>query len=258
MSDMGKVFGMIFKDNIDALQAISKQLAEMQDKVAEEAAFMKRAIDEKVDKLMEAENDEERKKIEEDFLREVGIHRAYRDYEITGNLAKSAGFFKGIVDGLIATMEEDTEDKQEESKETKQEDFNKVNVIYDYKSAKEVLERRKKFNEPMQTVEIGGMGPQYEDACQTLMLRMWKYMDEHPELEEKVKALEEGKDIPLEIYHAFDEIVDDINPSGAQYNAALLHALYIKREGYKKWLEGGPIDRIIMWVPHIKWGGMPE
>ena len=117
MNDKGKVFGMIFKDNIDALQAISKQLAEIKDSATEEAAFMKKAIDEKVDKLMEAENDEERKKIEEDFLREIGVHRAYRDYAITNSLAEGIGFFKDMIDRLILSIEKDAEDRQKESGE---------------------------------------------------------------------------------------------------------------------------------------------
>jgi len=96
------------------------------------------------------------------------------------------------------------------------------------------------------TLEIGGIGPQYEDACQTMLYRFVKWMeDKNPD-----DLVQESRLKP-EVERELMKLVDDIGPSGAMWGVALSHAFYIRRNGYAKWLETGNKGRVIMWRPHL-------
>ena len=99
---------------------------------------------------------------------------------------------------------------------------------------------------PIPMIQIGGMGPQYDDACFVLFLRFWKYFDEHPQEYGKLK---EGEEFPDSVRADLDKISADINPTGAMFWSSLSHALYVKRHGYDEWIKKDK-DRIVMWTPH--------
>ena len=120
-----------------------------------------------------------------------------------------------------------------------------ANVSLDFKTAKEM----ESCKYPIPVVSMGGLGPQYDDACFVLFLRFWKWFDEHPE---KYREIEERGHIPDDVEKELTKLTDDINPSGAMYGASLTHALFVKKNGYSKWIDKGRKEgRIVIWKPHI-------
>ena len=112
---------------------------------------------------------------------------------------------------------------------------------YDLKKAEDML----KVDYAIPVAVIGGLGPQYDDACLVMMLRFWKYFDEHEDAFKEV--LERG--VSEEIGKELDKLVEDIEPTGAMFDASLRHAVYIKKNGYKDWISKA--NKIVMWKPHI-------
>lgn len=122
-----------------------------------------------------------------------------------------------------------------------------IRISRNLKSANEVLEEK----EPIQVVEISGMDPRYEDACQTICLRVWKWLEDNNMSRNDVfmqNKIEPG------IERKWANLCSDIDPSGAMFHHAVAHALYIRKYGYAAWLNSVEEDRIKLWKPHYEWG----
>ncbi len=99
---------------------------------------------------------------------------------------------------------------------------------------------------PFKTVDISGMGGDYENACQVMLWRGVAYLDERKppvEMWKQTKQspnivgilITEGEDLKaLEKY-----IVRDIEPSGAMHQAVMNHIAYIHKHGQDGWLKEG-------------------
>lgn len=109
-------------------------------------------------------------------------------------------------------------------------------------TVEEVLQFRNVFNAPIPCRVMSGIGPQYEDATLTLWLRFWKYLETKKIEEIDISSLE--KDLEL--------LERDINPSGHQRLSALHHALFVRTQGYSRWLSQAH-GEIQYWFPHLEW-----
>ena len=98
---------------------------------------------------------------------------------------------------------------------------------------------------PVWSVEMGGLGPGYEQAIQITAFEMLKYMHENP------FDYEEANEEKWEVYRDQIDlgIKDKINVlglSGAQHGAALNIAACFIRQGYRKALDSAGKDRGIL------------
>jgi len=119
-------------------------------------------------------------------------------------------------------------------------------AIMDFESVEEMLDNPS----PIYVVEIGGLGPDYEDACLTVFLRTLKYFEEN---DLSTDDIVRGKKLDPEIRKELTKKMEDIAPSGAMFNGAVHHALHVKRSGYKSWILSVDRDRVKMWKPHLDW-----
>jgi hypothetical protein len=93
-------------------------------------------------------------------------------------------------------------------------------------------------NEPVTTVEMGGMGEPYERAIQSLAFEI---MRRDPKIGGAIRATKEGEPYPGIVYAVADEaatgLEDEFGFSGAQVGAAKSLAFRCMRLGYGPALE---------------------
>lgn len=94
----------------------------------------------------------------------------------------------------------------------------------------------------MKTIELSGMGTEYETACQVMLMRGINYLKKHPEFD--FKAYQSAPNIygicmstssDAEKLDKF--ITRGVHPSGAQHQCVIGHLAYIHKHGYDKWIE---------------------
>ena len=102
-------------------------------------------------------------------------------------------------------------------------------------------------DEPVWTVEMGGLGPGYEQCIQLMMFELMRAMLDKPCTAEKGDAeawQKYGEEI--EETPAVKEIMSKLSPSGAQYMAALNLSNVITTRGYAWTMERAGEERLIL------------
>jgi len=100
------------------------------------------------------------------------------------------------------------------------------------------------------TVEMGGMGPGYEQAIQMMAFEFLRYMLDHPPVDgwESLKGDDDGKKWRAyrnAVEASAKAVVLRIGPSGAQFDAAMNIANVFAARGYSEGLAMAP-DRHIL------------
>lgn len=106
----------------------------------------------------------------------------------------------------------------------------------------------------IEIVNMTGSGGEYEEGCRELFLACLEYFEDNDlSPEEIVDEDEEGnldsevsEELPNEIGYRDTEDLE-----GPQLSAALSHALYVRRFGYKSWIENANNDRVEKWSPSL-------
>jgi len=106
---------------------------------------------------------------------------------------------------------------------------------------KVVVERWKK-GETVFTIELGGIGPGYEQALQNFLFDILTYL-----IEKKIDV--EKLTLKKHYTKYYDEICSRVangrDLSGAMYGAAMVTAFQFYKYGYESMMEKAPKDRLI-------------
>lgn len=102
--------------------------------------------------------------------------------------------------------------------------------------------------EPVWTIEMGGMGPGYEQCIQIMVFEMLRAMLADPFDWSEERDPKEWRDYvdKIDKTSAVMNAVDKLHPSGAQFNAAINLAAIFARNGYVEGMKMAPDDRHIM------------
>jgi hypothetical protein len=103
-------------------------------------------------------------------------------------------------------------------------------------------------NDLVWTIDLGGMGPGYEQCIQIMLMEMLRAMIASPP--EDWSALDDDPAQWREYRDAIDEaikpIISKLGPSGAQHSAAIYTAARFMRDGYGATIKSVSVDRRIM------------
>ena len=96
------------------------------------------------------------------------------------------------------------------------------------------------YNGKIYTIEISGMGVDYELACQYLLWRLYAEL--------KGMTFETPQELStfIDANPKTKEIVDKVGPTGAMYGAVVSHLHQVLNLGYEKWCKQIPRDRLKM------------
>jgi hypothetical protein len=111
----------------------------------------------------------------------------------------------------------------------------------------EVIDKWKK-GESLFTVELGGLGPSYEQALQNFLFDLFAYLVDN---KIPIKKLTTGKKYSKIYYDICSKVTDGRDLSGAMFDVAKGTAYQFYRYGYKEMMNKAPNDRTIQ-IENIK------
>lgn len=91
------------------------------------------------------------------------------------------------------------------------------------------------FNDDME--EISGLGGAYEDCCRRMFQAAMEWLDAHPDADPQFASPKDNADACLMGRAALDA-AGDYRPSGSQMQAALSSAMWVRTNGWEKYVEG--------------------
>ena len=96
------------------------------------------------------------------------------------------------------------------------------------------------YNGKIYTIEISGMGVDYELACQYLLWRLYTEL--------KGMTFETPKELStfIDANPKTREIIDTVGPTGAMFSAVVSHLHRLLKKGYNGWVYDIPPDRLTM------------
>ncbi len=90
--------------------------------------------------------------------------------------------------------------------------------------------------------EISGFGGGYEDTCRTMVLAGCEWFDKHPQAEPKFHSYKDVTGLIIEdngdakaLLKTISDAMEDC--TGAMVHAAISHIMYIKNNGWEKYVE---------------------
>ena len=107
--------------------------------------------------------------------------------------------------------------------------------------------------EPIQTCQMGGISDGYEKAIHIMGMEMLRAMETRPfDWEAYEQADDAAQKLKWEAYYDLIDAqfnvksaVDQVDPTGAQFGAAMNLASMIHRNGYEEAIKKVPADRLI-------------